>query len=301
MLSHERRRKDMLTLQSAQTEQLLRQQLEQRILVLDGAMGTMVQALELDDSSVRGDRFADHPRDLSRLVDILCLTHPDEVTQIHREYLEAGADIVETNTFGASAIGMAEFGLPAELVREINFAAVQCVRQAVDEFNERTPDKPRFVAGSIGPTTKQMAISTAVDDASHRAVTFDQMVQSYGEQVAALVEAGVDLLMPETVIDTLNLKACLFAMEEYFQQAGFRIPVMVSGTFNEAGVTFVSSQSIEAFWNSVSHFPLLGVGMNCAGPPRDAAVSRGACTDRPGIHQLPSECRAAKRDGPIRA
>jgi 5-methyltetrahydrofolate--homocysteine methyltransferase len=141
----------MLTLQSAQTEQLLRQQLEQRILVLDGAMGTMVQALELDEASVRGERFADHPRDLSRLVDILCLTHPDEVTQIHREYLEAGADIVETKTFGASAIGMAEFDLPAELGREINFAAVQCARQAVDEFNERTPDKPRFVAGSIGP------------------------------------------------------------------------------------------------------------------------------------------------------
>ncbi|MAR13445.1 MAG: methionine synthase [Blastopirellula sp.] len=238
--------------------------LADRILVLDGAMGTMVQALHLDESSVRGERFAEHSKDLVRFTDILNLTHPQRITEIHRAYFEAGADIVETNTFGASEIGMVEFDLPTELVREINFAAVRCAREAAEEFTERTPDRPRFVAGSIGPTTKQMAISTEVESAATRDVTFDAMVASYYGQVAALVEAGVDLLMPETVIDTLNLKSCLFAISKYFNDTGNRVPVVVSGTFNPAGVTFVSSQSVEAFWNSISHFPLLGVGMNCA-------------------------------------
>ena len=254
----------MSTVQHASTTELLEEALEQRILVLDGAMGTMVQALKLDDAAIRGDRFTNHSKDLSRFTDILCLTQPDSVTEIHRKYLKAGADIVETNTFGASRVGMLEFDLPVELVREINQTAVECARQAVDEFNLRTPNKPRFVAGSIGPTTKQMAISTNVEDAAHRGVTFDEMSQSYYDQVAALVEAGVDILLPETVIDTLNLKSCLFAIQKYFDETGRRVPVIVSGTFNEAGVTFVSSQAVEAFWNSISHFPLLAVGMNCA-------------------------------------
>ncbi len=244
--------------------ELLDELLAERILVLDGAMGTMVQALNLDEAGVRGDRFANHTKDLARFTDILCLTHAEEVADIHRAYFEAGADIVETNTFGASPIGMLEFDLPVDLVREINTAAVESARRAADEYSLLTPDRPRFVAGSIGPTTKQMAISTNVDDAGHRDVTFDEMVDSYYEQVAALVEAGVDLLLPETVIDTLNLKSCLFAISKYFTDAGNRVPVVVSGTFNEAGVTFVSSQTVEAFWNSISHFPLLGVGMNCA-------------------------------------
>lgn len=246
------------------TSQLLEELLSERILILDGAMGTMTQALKLDDAAIRGERFADHKKDLSRFADILCLTQPEAVTQIHRQYFEAGADIVESNTFGASLVGMEEFALPPELVHEINVAAARCARIAADEFTERTPDKPRFVAGSIGPTAKQMTISTRVDDASHRGVTFDQMVESYYGQVAALVEGGVDILLPETVIDTLNLKACLFAIEKFFEEKGFRVPVMVSGTFNAAGVTFVSSQSVEAFWNSVAHIPLLSVGMNCA-------------------------------------
>jgi 5-methyltetrahydrofolate--homocysteine methyltransferase len=247
-----------------QSSALLEELLDRRILVLDGAMGTMIQALHLTDADVRGERFRDHPKDLSRFSDILCLTQPDAITKIHREYLEAGADIVETNSFGASEVGMDEFALPRELVREINVAAAQCARRAVDEFNRRTPDRPRFVAGSIGPTAKQMTISTKVDDPSFRAVTYEQMVASYYDQVAALVEGGVDLLLPETVIDTLNLKSCLFAIAKYFEDTGRRVPVVVSGTFNQAGVTFVSSQSVEAFWNSVSHFPLLAVGMNCA-------------------------------------
>ncbi len=243
---------------------LLESLLADRILVLDGAMGTQVQALGLDERAVRGERFAAHHKDLRNFVDILCLTHPAAVTDIHRHYLEAGADIVETNTFGASPVGMEEFGLPQELVREINAAAAACARRAVDEFNDRTPDRPRFVAGSIGPTTKQTAISTRVDDPSYRGVTFDEMAESYYQQVAALVEAGVDILLPETVIDTLNLKACLFAINRYFTEHNVRVPVMASGTFDKGGATFVSGQDVEAFAVAVAHFPLLSVGMNCA-------------------------------------
>jgi 5-methyltetrahydrofolate--homocysteine methyltransferase len=243
---------------------LLESLLAERILVLDGAMGTQVQALGLDERSVRGERFAGHHKDLKNFADILSLTHAEAVTEIHRRYLAAGADIVETNTFGASPVGMEDFELPPELVREINTAAVACARRACDEFTERTPDRPRFVAGSIGPTARQTAISTRVDDASFRAVTFDQMADSYCQQVAALVEAGVDVLLPETVIDTLNLKACLLAIARYFDEHGVRVPVMVSGTFDRGGATFVSGQDVEAFWNAVAHFPLLSVGMNCA-------------------------------------
>jgi 5-methyltetrahydrofolate--homocysteine methyltransferase len=244
--------------------ELLESLLADRILILDGAMGTQIQALALNEQGMRGERFASHHKDLKNFADILCLTQPAEVTKIHRRYLEAGADIVETNTFGASPIGMEEFELPAELMREINMAAVACARRACDEFNERTPHKPRFVAGSIGPTTKQTAISTKVEDASHRGVTFDEMANSYYQQVLALLEAGVDILLPETVIDTLNLKACLFAIFRCFEDHGVRVPVMVSGTFDKGGATFVSGQDVEAFWNAISHFPMLSVGMNCA-------------------------------------
>jgi 5-methyltetrahydrofolate--homocysteine methyltransferase len=257
--------------------------LEERILLLDGAMGTQMQALGLDEEAVRGERFANHDKDLKNFADILCLTRPDVVTAIHRRYLEAGADIVETNTFGASPVGMEEFALPLELAAEINAAAVACARAAVEEISEKTPDRPRFVAGSIGPTTKQTAISTKVDDAAYRATTFEEMAESYYVQVAALVEAGVDILIPETVIDTLNLKACLFAIQRCYDEMGVRVPVMISGTFDKGGATFVSGQSIEAFWNAVSHFPMLSVGMNCAlGPdimrPHIEALARVAPT-----------------------
>ena len=257
----------MSTLVSSEN-QLLESLLSERILILDGAMGTQVQTLNLDEAQARGERFAGHTKDLVRFVDLLCLTHPDKITEIHHRFLAAGADIIETNSFGSSTVAMEEFGLSADLVREINFAAVQCARQAVDEFNERTPHKPRFVAGSIGPTTKQMAISTSVDDPAHRAVSFDQMVDSYYAQVAALVEAGVDLLFPETVIDTLNLKSCLFAIQKYFDDSGQSCPVMLSAAVNEAGRTFVSSQKLEAFWNAISHMPVLSVGINCALGPQ---------------------------------
>jgi 5-methyltetrahydrofolate--homocysteine methyltransferase len=268
-----------MTLRRSAVYDQLENLLADRVLILDGAMGSMIQRYKLTEAEVRGERFADHDpqKHLKNFSDLLCLTHPDKITDIHRQYLEAGADIVETNTFGASFVGMEEFALPRELVREINRAAVECARRATEEFTRRNPDKPRFVAGSIGPTAKQMAISTKVDDPSYRNIEFDQMVDSYYEQVEALIDAGVDLLLPETVIDTLNLKACLFAIEKCFAAKGFRIPVIASGTFSEAGVTFVSAQNVEAFWNSISHVPLLAVGMNCALGPE---------TMRPHIEEL---------------
>jgi 5-methyltetrahydrofolate--homocysteine methyltransferase len=251
--------------------------LAERILILDGAMGTMVQRYHLSEDQVRGERFRGHHKDLVRFSDILCLTHPDKITDIHRQYLAAGADIIETNTFGASFVGMEEFELPRELVREINTAAASCARRAADEWNEKTTDQPRFVAGSIGPTARQMAISTRVDDPAWRGTTFDAMVDSYYEQAAALVAAGVDLLLPETFIDTLNLKACLFAIQQLCEDRGELIPVMASGTFGPGGVTFVSGQSVEAFWNALANVPLLTVGMNCALGPQ---------TMRPQVEEL---------------
>jgi len=243
---------------------LLRQSLADRILILDGAMGTMVQGLALNEQQMRGERFADHHKDLKNFTDILSLTHPKSLVEIHRQYLQAGADIVSTNTFGASPVGMEEFELPLELVTEINRAAVECAKRATEEFSELTPDRPRFIAASIGPTAKQTAISTEVDDPAYRNTTFSIMADSYYAQVASLIEAGTDILLVETVIDTLNLKACLFAISQYFEKTGQQIPVMLSGTFDKGGRTFVSGQSVEAFCYSLEHFPMLSIGMNCA-------------------------------------
>lgn len=276
-------------LERSSAEDQIRELVGERILLLDGAMGTMVQALGLDEKGVRGERFADHDpsKDLKNFTDILCLTHPDSVTEIHRKYLEAGADIVETNTFGASLVGMEEFALPAELVGEINAAAVACAKRATAEFTDRNPDKPRFVAGSIGPTAKQTAISTKVDDPAYRNTTFEEMRSSYYGQVKSLVEAGADLLLPETVIDTLNLKACLFAISQYFEESGNSIPVMISGTFDQGGRTFVSGQSVEAFWNAVSHFPMFSVGMNCALGPQKM---RAYIEELSNVSEVPISC-----------
>jgi 5-methyltetrahydrofolate--homocysteine methyltransferase len=242
--------------------------LQQRILVLDGAMGTMVQTLGLDEQSVRGQRFADYHKPLRNLIDLLCITHPEEITDIHRKYLEAGADIIETNTFGSTSVALEDFDLQ-HLVREINLAAVACARAAVDEFRERTADRPRFIAGSIGPTTKTASMSPRVEDPGYRAISFDQLVDAYYEQVAALMDGGVDILFPETTFDTLNLKACLFAIDQCFIDRGCRIPVMASVTVTDASGRTLSGQTIEAFWNSIAHFDLLSVGINCAlGPER---------------------------------
>ncbi|WP_153557413.1 methionine synthase [Roseimaritima sediminicola] len=273
-------------LHASDTETILPSLIRERILVLDGAMGTMIQRLKLDEQGVRGERFADHHKDLKNFSDILCLTHPEKITDIHRAYLDAGADIVETNSFGASPVGIMEFDLPLELVDELNRAAVACARAATEEYSEKTPDRPRFVAGSIGPTTKQLAISTQ-DDPAHRDVTFRQMVDSYRVQVDSLLDAGVDLLLPETAIDTLNLKACLFAITDSFNAGSRRVPVMASGTFSDGGRTFVSAQSVEAFWTAISHFPLLSVGMNCALGPD---VMRSHIEELARVAGIPVSC-----------
>ncbi len=249
--------------------ELLAARLETDILVLDGAMGSMIFSLGLTEEEVRGEQFKDWPHDLKNCTDVFGLTHPEKITELHRRYLEAGADIIETNTFQASPVGLSDFDFPDDVVRQINMAGVANARRAADEFTALTPDKPRFVAGSIGPTSKQTAISTNVEDASYRNTDFAEMEASYYVQVAALVEAGVDILLPETVIDTLNLKACLFAIARYFEETGNVVPVMVSGSFAESGSTFVSGQVVEAFWNAISHFPMMSVGMNCAlGPDK---------------------------------
>jgi 5-methyltetrahydrofolate--homocysteine methyltransferase len=267
--------------------QILPSLIRQRIHILDGAMGTMIQQLKLDEAAVRGKRFAGHHKDLARFSDILNLTRPDDISNIHYAYFEAGADIVETNSFGASPIGMIEFDLPLELVRDLNYAAVDCARKAADRMMKVDPSRRRFVAGSIGPTTKQLAISTKVDDAANRDVTYREMVDSYKEQVKHLVEAGVDLLLPETAIDTLNLKTCLFAISEYFHETGRLVPVMVSATFSNGGRTFVSGQTVEGFWNAISHFPMLSVGMNCALGPD---VMRPHIEELAKVSNIPLSC-----------
>ncbi len=267
----------MAVSQVSNVEDQLRSLMADRILTLDGAMGSLIQSLKLDEAAVRGDRFADHTKDLKNFSDVLCLTRPDDITAIHRRYYEAGADIVCTNSFGASPVGAEEFDMDNSVIAEINSAAVACARKAADEFNERTPDKPRFIAGSIGPTAKQLAISTKVEDAAFRNATYDMMADSYYQQVKALVEAGIDILLPETVIDTLNLKACLFGISKYFEESGNTVPVMISATFGEGGATFVSGQKVEAFWTAISHFPMFSVGMNCA---------LGPVTMRPHIEEL---------------
>jgi len=240
----------------------LQQHLDQKILFLDGAMGTMVQALHLDDAAVRGERFADHGTDLKNFIDLLCLTCPEKIVDIHRQFLDAGANIIETNTFGATPLAMEDFGLE-NMADELNRAAVACARQARDEFIDGN-DQPCWIAGSIGPTSKTASLSPKVEDPGFRAVTFDQLVESYLVQIKALVESGVDLLFPETTFDTLNLKACLAAISHYFDTNGVRLPVMASVTITDASGRTLTGQTIEAFWNSISHFDLLSVGINCA-------------------------------------
>ncbi|HEY0981951.1 methionine synthase [Schlesneria sp.] len=240
------------------------QLLSERILVLDGAMGTMIQRYSPGEADYRGERFAKHPIDLKNAGDVLVLTQPQMIGEIHRLYLAAGADIIETDSFNANTISMEEFGL-AEFTREINVEAARLARAACDEFTSKTPKKPRFVAGSIGPT--KVLLSFNADKPGYRPVTFDQMVASYSEQVRGLIEGGVDLLLPETSFDTLNMKACLFAIEDVFAETGVRLPVMVSGTIFNGGRT-LTGQSVESFWTSVSHAPMLTIGLNCALGPK---------------------------------
>ncbi|MEI6846965.1 MAG: methionine synthase [Chlorobiaceae bacterium] len=238
--------------------------LEQRILVLDGAMGTMIQRHKLQEQDYRGTRFANHTHALIGNNDILVLTRPDIIYALHCEFLDAGSDIIETNTFNANPISQADYHAE-HLVRELNIEAVRLARQAASEYTARTPDKPRFVAGSIGPTNKTLSLSPDVNNPGFRAVSFIEVVDNYTLQLEGLMEGGVDLLLVETVFDTLNCKAALFAIEEYFKRTGLHIPVMVSGTIVDASGRTLSGQTTEAFWISIAHMPdLLSIGLNCA-------------------------------------
>ncbi|HYO76611.1 MAG TPA: homocysteine S-methyltransferase family protein, partial [Thermoanaerobaculia bacterium] len=239
----------------------LRELLAQRILVLDGAMGTQIQSYGLDESAFRGERFANHPRDLKGASDVLAITRPAVLHEVHRKYLAAGADIIETNTFNAQAISFADYDLQP-YVYEINKAAAEICRKAADEYS--TPEKPRFVAGAMGPTNRTASLSPDVNRPGFRGVTFDEIVAAYYEQVRGLVDGGVDILMPETTFDTLNLKGALFAIEKYFEDTGITLPVIASLTITDASGRTLSGQTVEAAWNSIAHAPLLAVGINCA-------------------------------------
>jgi 5-methyltetrahydrofolate--homocysteine methyltransferase len=237
--------------------------LARRILVLDGAMGTMIQSYQLGERDYRGDRFADWSRDLKGNNDLLSLTQPWIIRAIHAAYLDAGADILETNSFNSTAISMADYAME-ELVYELNHAAARLAREVADEFEGRDPETPKYVAGVLGPTNRTASLSPDVNDPGFRNVQFDELVATYTEAVRGLLDGGADLLLVETIFDTLNAKAALFAIDSYFETAGFRVPVMISGTITDASGRTLSGQTTEAFWNSVAHARPLSIGLNCA-------------------------------------
>ena len=237
----------------------IQEEIKNRILVLDGAMGTMLQRYKFEEEDFRGDRFKDFAHPLKGNNDLLSLTQPEAVKEVHRLYFKAGADIVETNTFSGTTIGMADYHME-DLVYELNFQSAKIAREVADEFT----DKPRFVAGSIGPTNRTASMSPDVNDPGFRAVTFDDLKIAYRQQVEALIDGGCDLLLVETIFDTLNAKAALFAIEEVKEERNLDIPVMVSGTITDASGRTLSGQTVEAFLISISHIPLLSVGFNCA-------------------------------------
>src|SRR5688572_8886410 len=232
--------------------------LKERILIIDGAMGTMIQRHKLEEEDFRGQRFKDHAHPLKGNNDLLSITRPDIIKEIHRQYFEAGADIIETNTFGSTSVAQADYHLEF-LVYEINRQSARIAREVADAFTAKEPNKPRFVAGSMGPTTKLASMSPDVNNPGFRAITFDQLVVAFKEQARALIDGGVDLLLPETITDTLNVKAALFAIQDLFEETGKKIPVMVSGTITDASGRILSGQTAEAFLISVSHVPLLSI------------------------------------------
>ena len=242
--------------------------IKDRILVLDGAMGTMIQQHDLKEHDFRKNWFEDHQSSLKGNNDLLSLTRPDIIESIHRAYFEAGADIVETNTFSGTSIAQSDYNLE-KYVYEINFHGAQIAKKVAQEFTKKEPLKPRFVAGSIGPTNRTASISPDVNDPGYRNTNFDQLVIAYKEQIHALLDGGVDVLLIETVFDTLNAKAALFAVEEVFSASKNRVPVMISGTITDASGRTLTGQTTEAFLISISHFPLLSVGLNCALGARD--------------------------------
>ena len=237
--------------------------LQERILVLDGAMGTMLQRYNFSEEDFRGERFKNYPSPLKGNNDLLSLTQPHAIAEIHRKYFEAGADIVETNTFSGTTIGMADYNMQ-ELVYELNFESAKIAKQVAYEFTKANPSKPRFVAGSIGPTNKTASLSPDVNRPEYRAITFEELRVAYKQQAEALIDGGVDILLVETIFDTLNAKAALFAIEEVKEERQIDIPIMVSGTITDASGRTLSGQTVEAFLTSISHIPLLSVGFNCA-------------------------------------
>ncbi|TXC67373.1 5-methyltetrahydrofolate--homocysteine methyltransferase [Piscinibacter aquaticus] len=248
--------------------------LAQRIAILDGAMGTMIQRYKLVEADYRGERFQDHPKDLKGNNELLQFTRPDVIREIHEKYLAAGADIIETNTFGATSVAQEDYGL-APLAREMNVAAAQLARAACDKFS--TPDKPRFVAGALGPTPRTASISPDVNDPAARNITFDELRAAYREQAEGLLEGGADLFLVETIFDTLNAKAAIFALDELMEDSGERLPVIISGTVTDASGRILSGQTVTAFWHSVRHAKPIAVGLNCA---------LGATLMRPYIEEL---------------
>ena len=245
------------------SEEDLRALLQERILIMDGAMGTMIQQEKLVEDDFRGELFKTHKGDLKGNNDLLSLTRPDVIYNIHKAYYEAGSDMVETNTFSATSIAMADYNLE-EVVYDLNVASAKIARQAADEAMKKDPSRPRFVAGAIGPTNRTASLSPDVNDPSLRNVNFDQLVLSYYDQIKALVEGGVDILLPETTFDTLNLKAAIFAIENFFDDLGKRLPVIMSITITDASGRTLSGQTTEACWNSIAHAKPLGIGLNCA-------------------------------------
>ena len=254
----------------------LHEALKARILILDGAMGTMIQKRRLAEADFRGSRFKDWPRDIKGNNDLLNLTRPDVIGEIHDAYFAAGADIAETNTFNSTTISQADYGME-ELAAELNFEGARIARQAADAWTAKTPDKPRFVAGAIGPTNRTASISPDVADPAKRNVTFDQLRTAYRVAARALIEGGADLLLVETIFDTLNAKAALFAIDEVFAETGVVLPIMISGTITDRSGRTLSGQLPEAFWNSVRHAKPLTVGLNCA---------LGAAEMRPHLAEL---------------
>lgn len=245
-------------------EQELRKELSEKILILDGAMGTMIQRHKLSEEDYRGERFKDWPSDLKGNNDLLVLTQPDIIKGIHKEYLDAGADVVETNTFNAQAVSLADYDMQS-LAYEMNVAAAKLARQAVDEYMQQHPGTQKFVAGAIGPMNKTLSLSPDVNDPGFRAITFDEIVDAYAEQVKGLVEGGVDILMLETIFDTLNAKAAIYAINKYFRESGKeRLPLMISGTITDASGRTLSGQTLEAFYISVMHANPISIGLNCS-------------------------------------
>ena len=244
--------------------------LAERILLLDGGMGTMLQERGLGEADYRGERFADHPKDLKGDHDLLVLTRPDVIEDVHQAYLEAGADLVETSTFTATRISQADYGLES-LCFEMNAAAARIARKAADDWTRRTPSKPRFVAGSLGPLNRALSLSPDVNDPGFRAVSFDEVREAYAEQARGLVEGGCDCLLLETIFDTLNAKAAIVAIEEVFEAQGFRLPVLLSVTIVDKSGRTLSGQTLDAFWISVAHAKPLSVGINCSLGAREMA------------------------------